>query len=115
MLPISITSGILMPMIDSFLPFVNKGFQFLLLLNPTTIISIALISFLYLTLKTTMAKIMFLGASLIVSLIVAYFIHKDSVKNKRLKNKKIDIEFSDSFFYEGNHEKELTLTKIFKK
>ena len=36
------------------------------------------------------------GASLIVSLIVAYFIHKDSVKNKRLKNKKIDIELIKS-------------------
>ncbi len=115
MLPIAITTGIFVPMFESFLPFLNKGLQFLLLINPVTFISIALISFFYFSLKTTAAKLMFLGSSLIISMVVAYFIHKENLKQNKLKNKKIEIDFNDNFVYEEQQEKELTLTKLFKK
>lgn len=117
MLPIAITTGIFVPMFESFLPFLNKGLQFLLLINPATFISIALISFFYFSLKTTAAKLMFLGSSLIISMVVAYFIHKDNLKQNKLKNKnkKIEIDFNDNFIHEEQQEKELTLTKLFKK
>lgn len=118
MLPINVMSGLLMPMIDFLLPFFNKGFQFALLMNPTTLITLVFISFLYLTLKTTAAKLIFLGSSLLISSIVAYFIYKESKKEQKEKTKKIDLDLDENFISVDNEidkDKELKLTNLFKK
>ena len=110
MLPITMPFTNFLSLFDMFLPYLSKGFQFSLLLSPITVMSFLLISLIYIGLKTTAAKLIFFGASVLIAMFVSYFIYKEDKKKKLTK--KIEVDFNDSFFCE---EKELILTKLFKK
>lgn len=107
---------IMIPFDPATLMTIAKG---LLFLNPMNFFFIGAMIILWFTLKTVTAKLAFLGASLLISSIIAYVVYQNDKKHKKVEKKQIDL--SDDFFSETpeqqakSEEKELMLSRIFKK
>lgn len=111
--------GLLPFPIDSVL--ISNILQSLLLINPSTLVLTGLFLVTFLSLKTMTAKLACLGIGMLVGSLVSYIMYKIEKKaEKQNKEKQSFLEYVDNSSVTLNNqtnseEKELVLSKIFKK